>query len=219
MGIESGSKETLRFDKLIDATDLEGEKNQEVFEITRRIEKELSDLPEFIGVAPFGSRLQGYATDKESSDYDIYIFEDKSLRDGGERIIEKLHEILLEYLKKGIKIQIVEQYFNEENVHGLVSMVDTVPPDYYYLTCFANLCRSGRGEKIELWRNKIKEEVLKLPKEKQEKLYRMFSQWLLKTDRISVPKIKKRVSGFDEEEYMNARSRLWLKRVLKIYGE
>jgi len=212
-------------DKLIDAMNIEGKKNEKVFEIAKRLERELSQFPEFIGVFPFGSRTKGYSDENvinsksgmKGSDYDMCILEDKLLKTEG-LINEQLGKVGLEYRKKGVTIEFIEQDFCMKNLRDLFDMAEMVGPDYLYAECFANLCRVGLGQKLKEWRNAICMEISKLPKEKKETVLQLFSDNLVLLERKSLPKITERIPGFDQSEYMNARRQLWTKRVYKIYG-
>ncbi len=77
-----------------------------VFEITRAVERELSQYHWFIGVFPFGSRVKGYSDEKQNSDYDMYIVTDDSAK------FSEIHPILREitktYKSKGISIAFFE---------------------------------------------------------------------------------------------------------------
>jgi len=210
-------RKQLCLNKLIDATDICGSADGTVFEIVQNIYKALSPLPEFIGVAPFGSSTKGYFDRSAGSDFDMYIFEDKTLRDGGDRLLEELHPVLLPYMKKGTPVQIVEQFFNEENIRNLMGMIDSVPHNYFYLTCFANLCRPMRGEKAAYWRNVIKEELAHQPRANQEKFILLIVNSLVNAERISFPKMSERIDGFDSEAYLLSRRILWTRRVEKLY--
>jgi hypothetical protein len=218
-------KSKLPLDTLFDTTNIEGEENEKVFEITERIEKELSQFPEFIGVFSFGSRIKGYAdeniieskTGMSGSDYDVYVFEDRNLK-VKDTAFGVLCEIGREYRKKGIKIQFIFQLLSMENLCSLFAMTDVVDFAYVPLLGFSNLCGFGSGEKIEEWRNKVKEEISKLPKEKQETMFQLFSDCLLTCDKKSLSKIQERIPDFDKEAYLNARRELWTKRVREIYG-
>ncbi len=215
----------LRFDKIVDATNIDGKKNQYVFEVTKRIEKELSKFPEFIGVFPFGSRVKGYGsediietkTGMKGSDYDVYILADNALSWGAEDLYEHSAIIGNEYRKLGIKIEFIIQYINIRNLDGLLEMLDIVGPEYLSLVSFSNLLRPGRGKKIKAWRNVVKEELLKMTKEKREKLLRLFSDSLVFADKRSLLKITERIPDFDKNDWLQSRRKLWTKRVCKIF--
>ena len=127
-------KKNLRLDKLIDATNTDGEKNEKVFEITRRIKTELSQFPEFVGVAPFGSRTKGYAdehifepkTGMIGSDYNVFIFEVGKVGNHNENLQLALEKIGMSYYKQKIKIQFIFQFLDLKYLFGLFEMVDHI---------------------------------------------------------------------------------------------
>ena len=219
-------KESLHLGKLIDATNVEGEKNEKVFEITKHIERELSQFPEFIGVVPFGSRTKGYAdehifepkTGMIGSDYDVFVFELGKISNHNENLQLALEKIGISYSHRRRKIQFIFQFLDLKYLFDLLEMVDHVDIKYLFVQFFANLCRPGRGKKIGEWRNVVKAEILKQPKETQEKVLQLFIDFLVYSDRQSLPKIRERVLYFNSEEYMESRRKLWTRRVCKIYG-
>jgi len=218
-------KNKLYLDKLIDTTNIEREKNEKVFEITRRIEQELSRFPNFIGVFPFGSRVKGYSDENimephsglKGSDYDMHVFENWNILED-ESVTDTLCEIGTEYRKKGIKIHFLEQPLREKDLFCLFDVADMVGTEYTHVQSFATLCRAGRGEKINEWRNKVKEEISRLPKEKQETLFQLFSDFLVSSDKRSLLKISERIPGLDTDEYVASRRILWAKRVRRIFA-
>jgi hypothetical protein len=222
----------LRLDKLIDATNLDWDeenkcwkKNEKVFEIARRIERELSPFPEFVGVFPFGSRTKGYADENiiepksgmTGSDYDMYIFEDTGLKEG-ERTFDILFEMGTEYRHQGIKIEFLGQFLSMKNLFSLFEIADIIDSDYVVLQWFSNLCRSGVGQKIKEWQKKIREEILKLPKEKRDQMLELFSDCLVNRDKKTLSKMAERIRGFNKDEWLDARRALWTKRVYKRFA-
>jgi len=102
----SPQRKMLRYDKLIDATDLSGEKNEKVFEISSELKEKLSTLPGFIGVFPFGSSVKGYNGEKRSSDYDMEIIMERN-HIWREQMDSKLEEIEHEFSDKGIELEFI----------------------------------------------------------------------------------------------------------------
>lgn len=209
----------LRSDKLVDATKLEGEKNEEVFEITRRIERELSQFPEFIGVFPFGSSTRGYNSKKKESDFDMFVLFYPTSTYG--LIGTCLDNLKLEYEKRGLKLQIISRNFNIQKFLEELSSPDLPSRENMMLSIksIANLCRAGRGEKINIARLEVRNEILKMPKEKQEIAFQKIFHWLMVMEEGSLSKIKERIPDFNQEEYLDARRKLWEHRVHVIFGE
>ena len=225
MQAEEISKEKFHFGKITEVMSFNDGKNKEVLEATKRIEEELSQFPEFIGVFPFYSSAKGN-DDKaiigsedtmKGSEHNLYmyIFGDKNFKEGN-RVNERLNRIVTECEQKGINIQFVEHFFSKEEISDLLIKIDTFNQSDYYIWTFANLFRSGRGEKILSLRNMIKNEFLKMQKEKKEKIFDVFIDWLVFVDKKSTEKVTKK-SDIYGDAYLNARRELWTKRLHKIF--
>jgi len=224
MGMEGQPKEKLRLDKLIDATDIEGTKNQEAFNIARDIEKKLSLFPNFVGVVPFGSRVKGYSSEEKGSDYDMDI-----LIDGDMEMLPPLNHLMdfidEQYLEKGIKIHLNPILLTLNEILTEIKYLDEPRSPYVDMSSFKplleadSLLNAGIGPKINVWREKVKSEISKLPSEKKERMYQKFTDSLLQRDESSLKKISERIQDFNREEYLNARRKLWNKRVRNLFGE
>ena len=225
MHAEEISKEKFHFGKITEVMSFNDGKNKEVLEAVKRTEEELSRFPEFIGVFPFYSSIKGNddkaIIDSEDSmkgsehNLYMYILGDKNFKEGN-RVNERLNRIGTEYEQKGINIQFVEHFFSKEEISDLLIKIDTVNQSDYYIWTFANLFRSGRGEKIFSLRNMIKNEFLKMQNEKKEKIFDVFIDWLVLVDKKSTEKVTKK-SDIYGDVYLNARRELWTKRLHKIF--
>lgn len=110
MNLESKQLNTR---KLIDATSLEGDKNEAVFRATEIVEESLSRFPDFISVFPFGSQAAGYNTG--GSDLDLAILIEKDSPEMDEEISS---------LSKSLS-----EKFGETNIHP-ISLRENFP-EYY----------------------------------------------------------------------------------------
>ena len=227
MTTEGIPKEKLRLDKLVDATDIEGVKNQEAFDIARDIEKKLSQFPNFVGVVPFGSRMKGYSSEKEGSDYDMDILVDGDIEPANPSsvLLSHLVDFLDEqYGERGIRVHLNPILLTTNEILKEITYLDEPRSQYVDMSSFKPLLEAdsllsvGVGPKINIWREKIKNEISKLPLEKQEKMFQKFTDSLLQRDTSSLKKIPERIPDFNKEEYLNARRELWTKRVHKIFG-
>ena len=227
MTIEGIPKEKLRLDKLVDATDIEGVKNQEAFDIARDIEKKLSSFPNFVGVVPFGSRMTGYSSEKEGSDYDMDILVDGDAESAipSSVLLDSVAGFLDEqYGERGIRIHLNPKLLTTHEIVNEIRFLDEPRSPYIDMSWYKprleaeSLCGVGVGSKINAWREKIKNEISKLPLENQERMFQKFTDSLLQRDKISLKKISERIPDFNEEEWLNARRELWTKRVHKLFG-
>jgi predicted nucleotidyltransferase len=196
-------KKKLRTDKLIDATDLEGNKNELVFEVADKINKELLKFPEYIGVFPFGSQTKGY--NEKGSDVDVFVFLERTNCD----ILDVLDDIKLKYKEKSISIDFHDKIFNGEDVRNIGYNDDRFEFDVSVLWQF------GKGPKIEFWRDKIRNELWKRPAKEQNAYVTNTVEFLLRRDRMSFMKMSERPVKFDKKEYFKQRRELWEKRLIK----
>jgi len=221
---------TLRTDKIIDATGLERNSddtgfvaNEKVFEITKDIETQLSGLPEFIGVFPFGSRVSGYsveATDeKNGSDYDMNILIDGQYLYGSS-LPNELLDIKQKYKELGIKVNFIPWYFDMDAFFDEISFLSEMPRNEEKADKIAGigvLSGPGRGKKIGQWRELLKTEMMKLPETQQKKYFNEIIDFLMEKERFSIKKLESRISHVNRAQYLEARKNLWSNRIGKLY--
>jgi predicted nucleotidyltransferase len=200
--IPQQEKKQLRTDKLFDATDLEGNKNELLFEVVDRVNEELSKFSEFIGVFPFGSQTKGY--NQEGSDVDTFVLYEKWTKD----LYRVIEGIKAEYEAKGIEVHIVESTFNDWVVEGKEHM--------FIKDAACILWRQGRGPKIEFWRDKVRKTLMNIPSEKQDDCVAEIVSFLSQYDEKSTDKIEYRVEKFDKKEWSKQRNDLWKKRMRSL---
>ena len=199
-------------DRLFDATDIEGKRNKLIFEICARVNNGCSKFPEFIGVFPFGSHMKGY--NNEESDIDIYVLEEKFSQGANMNNISKvLENIKKEYKEKNAKINFFADKFGDVELRNFsnINLATGTIVGWSGL-----LWSRGRGPKIKYWRNKIKEEINKLPEEQKEEKVMAIVSSLMRRDRHSFPKMEERTAEFDERLWLDGRRKMWESRVRKM---
>jgi predicted nucleotidyltransferase len=205
-------KKKLRTDKLFDATDIEGKKNKLVFEICERVNGECSKSQEFIGVFPFGSQTKGY--NNGESDIDIYVLKEESSESADTNNVSKvLENIKKEYKEKNVNVNFFDDKFGDMELRNFSNVNLTTGT---FVGWSALLWSKGRGPKIEYWRNKIKEEINKLPEEQKEEKVTAIVSSLMRRDRHSFPKMEERTAEFDERLWLDGRRKMWESRVRKM---
>ena len=192
------TEKQLRTDKLFDAIDLEGNKNSLVFEATTEINKRLEKFKDYIGVVPFGSQTIGY--NLEGSDIDI----DLLLVKRTEEIDDIVFAFVEEYKQKGVDVNFVPRFIENENGLHVYTMAD--------------LLAYARGPGIEFYRNWMCQEIKKLSPEQQEKFITNMTDIWINRDKMSFQKIKERIKDFDEVEYETKRRKLWENKIRNVLG-
>ena len=195
-------KKKLRMDKIIDATDLEKDKNDIVFEVCEKVNEELSKFPEFVGVFPFGSQTKGY--NNETSDVDVYVL----YEDTKEELHNALKSIKQQYDKIGITVHVIESQFSKFDI-------SLMKRDHLSLSACL-IWRSGRGPKIEFWRNEMRNEMVNLSKEKQSAHIQEVVTYFVNTDEKSFWKMKERMAPFDKKEWLEKRHTMWENQVRSL---
>ena len=228
--VENSIAKKPRTDKLIDATGIERNskgtgyiQNEKVFEITKDIESELSELPEFIGVFPFGSRVSGYSVEaseeKRGSDYDINILIDGQYLYGSS-LPDELLRIKRKYKEQGIEVNFKPWYFDKDDFIDEISFLSEMPRNEekaFKIASIGVLASPGRGKKIEVWRESLREELMKLPESQQNVYFDEIMSVLMNRERFSVGKLENRISDLNRAQYLEVRKKLWSNRVGKIY--
>ncbi len=215
-------RQPYRTDKLFDARKSGETYNREFFAVIRDVESRFSEIPEFIGLAPFGSYTKGYAND--ASDFDIYVIIDAPTRElpAVDKIITSVEE---EYKQKGIKISIHKESistenFGTENASISESTIESAES-------MALLTRTITGHKIGKYRELVKKKVDKMYPLKRKAFFENIVIILTELDGLSrtLEKMDRRADEnensdeFDKEKYVNARRELWEKRAHKLFGE
>ena len=212
----------FRPDKLYDARTLSGESNHELFAVVRDIESRLANIPEFIGLAPFGSHTKGYGA--ENSDFDMYV-----LLDAPSHYLSELDAILNtikeEYEKKGTHLS-----FNKELIRSTASGtpdMDISESTVESIEPISVLSRVVTGHKVDLYRDLVKAKVEKMYPLKKTAFFANIIRYLTDRDTnpLTLSKMEDRASepgtlpAFNKEDYQTARQELWTKRVHKLFGE
>lgn len=206
----------LRPNKLVDAADLYGNKNEVLFEVVKKLEEECSHFPEFIGVVPFGSYVRGY--NKEGSDMDMVVF----LEYDNYRMYDIFNSFADKYKENGVKLSILpwsisrtpDIYEKEKTVDAGTRIVE----QYNAIPTIGMLAWCGIGPKLNKYREDIREKISILPKKRREELLNNTLIFLMGGEKKRIKKIRERIGDFDEKNYLNEREELWKKRIAEIYG-
>ena len=216
--------------KLYVARDIEGEPNREELEIVRKIEKELSVYPAVIGIEVFGSVVGGYGN--EESDIDIRILYDNSKFEDEEAhanfLTGAMKNIFPEwrggpFVKDGKEIHFVPEIISADLIVKRVKTAFEGRPEDFNLFFeeLASITGVVTGKKIDLYRKKIQEKLMKeLSGDQQKKVAEGIIANLEINDTRSLEKKSARMpelSNEDHQEILKKRKEMWKKRVQRIW--
>jgi len=137
-------------EKLYDVQNIKGERNMELSQLVKELNKAFSRHPAHIGIILRGSKVKGYST--ETSDFDMVVLYDSSkVEDKTEKLYfldkSKEHGILpmhlninLKYLKKDFELAVDSE--------GFGAVIQRI----------AALTELATGKKVKEYRNAIREE-------------------------------------------------------------
>jgi len=198
----------LRTDKLIDATNLDGEKNEALFRVTEEVDKELSQFPWYIGTTPFGSQTKGYNSETTNSDIDIYV-------------LHKQFQNIDEHNEYWKTTDNLEGKFGSRNqkLHFIEYGYTDPIFDSTSIPALSVLAMTGRGGNVKMWREKARTEFSALEPEIQNNYFQAMLKNLVLEDQASSVKLRQRIPSTDKYEWLNARKKLWEHRLRNIYFE
>ncbi|MDP3726202.1 MAG: hypothetical protein Q8R36_03315 [bacterium] len=211
--------------KLFIARDVEGKPNDKELIALREVEKQLSQDPLFIGLAPFGSVVGGYST--EQSDVDVYILEDylpAQRESPAEKLRNELITTKLDEIAKRLHIHIhfIITHINPEiMLQNLALGIERGNPCAYIETQLAEMSRLVTGKKINKYRKIIADELQKLSPEQQQQVANNIIESLVRRDVMSFSKRERRIPELTEEDHqriLNEREKMWTKRVKTIWN-
>ncbi len=201
-------------EKLIIPRDLEGEPNAEVIKILRQFETELEKYEWFVAVVPFGSTSLGY--NNESSDIDVKIIYDVAQTENDKNFREHIKG-LKDNLEKSerVKIHTLLSIFNVDAFDGEIAW-----NQLYTVENLAAFTRIAIGEKVESYREKIKQILGSLSVDEQEKVKGYILEHLLVEDEASFWKLvgRKGLSPGSRNEFQENRKSLWTKRISDLWS-
>ncbi len=226
--------------KLYDARDVEGKAQREVFEVVQMLEGLLNDIPGFIGIDPFGSTVKGYGSDADRSDIDINILVDESsVAEGDEELggggsENRKRKALYARVKRDIAL-VAKMYpqkispslvFINEKKNSLyirnhcMQLCNPVSwSDFTTLNDIAQLFRRVSGKKIGEYRQRLVNEIQKVPIHEREIMVQLMAARLVAFEMLNWNKIQKRRNWTNQEEQDNfylvkeSREQLWEKRI------
>jgi predicted nucleotidyltransferase len=196
----------------------DGDRDTVLFDIARKAETSLNEFPEFVAIAPFGSRVKGHANEMSDYDYWVYVDVHKEDKSRARNFVEKLNAITKEYESDGIEVNFHIQGIDVEDIYnGLAYGAEYLDPKA--VETIANLARITTGTSINDYREQVKKylSLHSWTKDEIEELVRRVILFLENEDSAQSSKISKRVAGFDVDKYSNDRKSLWERRVRSLF--
>lgn len=202
--------------KLYILRDIEGEKNEKFIEALRYIEKELSQHPWFIGIAPYGSQTKGYAT--EDSDIDVYIFADIDFP-APNSILDLILDLDGKVKEKfGFDVHHQVRDVGKERLVRIFNEVGF--SEFFAIDELKVMSKMAIGPKIDTLRQYVREIIESLPEERRDKILNRALYFIQQEEAKSGEKIRQRLSISDEEweQIKKERMDLWKRRLETLWG-
>ncbi len=205
--------------KLYIVRDIEGAPNYQELKMIRQLEERLAKDESFVGIAPFGSVVGGYSTEK--SDLDLYVLYDNpditKIDDLGKDV-----DVWEQEMKEaGRKAQVLFENINSELV--IQELREGAAYDNFGLVArkLAEMIRVVTGKKIEHYRKIISAELNTLTPEQKNELAEEVVDSIIRREQLGLRKKKERMSELSEADHqkiMDERTKMWRKRVQKIWN-
>lgn len=215
--------------KLFILRNIEGDPNHRELAIIRQLEDELRDNKTFIGIAPFGSVVGGYSTEK--SDIDLFLLFDSSKAiDVGQEGIDNSEELYKKvdawekkvWKSERININTIFRNINPQHIiHDLELGIKRGDPGEFISTIPADMSRVITGNKINQYRKVITEALNALTADQRKKLVDEIMGSLVRSDERSLQKRLDRMPALSVDEHleiMGKREQMWWDRVQKIWN-
>ena len=209
--------------KLYDPRTLEGSADTNTFESLRELENNLSDIPEFVGLDPFGSTMKGYAT--SDSDIDIWIYIDVGVDD----IVDNINKVtsITDQIKE--RARETEEFIKAEKgkeVNAKIFIINENDNSKRIQTqlrgendalIVGSLFRKLTGKKIVRYRKAAVEEIELLDDLAQRRVVRSMAEALGKTELLNLHKAEARTGEtLNHDELLKQRAAMWEKRIWSI---
>jgi predicted nucleotidyltransferase len=206
--------------KLYIPRNVEGEPNEQELIVIRELEKRLAGEESFVGLAPFGSVVNGYSL--KDSDFDFYILCDWP-KGTSFSVAERTSNIIKAFKReKGIEMHFIYRNVNPELVlSDLEHGIGKNNPGEFVGAVLAEMSRLVTGKKINQYRKIISEKLRELPAEQKQELAISILDNLASGEALSLFKRSKRIGGISKEEHLiilEERKEMWRKRVAKIWN-
>ena len=209
--------------KLFLARDIEDEPNTIGFEVARKINKELENIPTYVGIRLYGSILRGYANINEGSDIDIrvlYNIEEPVEEYEGihpeDKLLRRAQELELELQgETGTEVVLKPTLLSLQAIERTIQSKDYKTAGEY----IGQLTGLIQGKKAYEYRNKVREILSTLPANVKEDIFEAIVERLIWEDGYRRDKWKNR-TGFSDDEInkiLARRAELWKYRVTKLY--
>ncbi len=223
--------------KLYIARDIEGNPNREDLRAIREIEEELKKHPCFIGIAPFGSTMRGYGENYpvykriHGTDLDItIIYNDEKL--SNKEIIkfhnQVTHSIANINLKRHVHVSFcgLSDKKIEKDIESIKKIENQASnPQHlensHLIKFLYNASMACSGNKIEEYREEIREKLNKLPAHVKKMTLHSLLKKIFYVEEMSVGKRKRRLPKLAESDHakiIEQRIIMWRKRIKKIWG-
>lgn len=217
--------------KIFNPVDVDGVYDKRPLDMAREMHEMFEKEKGYVGLMIFGSSVQGFYSN-EKSDLDLRFLYDSSLYKEYDLFGKKIKEpfifrvdrlvektIKKESAKHGKEIHIPLWFAHDINPKKIAQ--DLSCGKLACVESLAELVGLSVGDKIEDYRNYFKRFLQTLPVEMQVKIKNRIIELKLKDEKIASEKRILRNSEFSkdsEDDALNARRELWVKRVEKIYG-
>lgn len=203
-------------DKLYTVRDISADANFEVFEVGRDLDRQFKDHPNFVGTAPFGSKVRGYSD--KISDLDETILIDAKNKEELTLIVNDVVdycEALSE--QKDFKVSPLFSNVNMEQLKkGLESEITS--KEYITSVCaIADICNASKGAKVQVVLENIRNNLLSNNVENSKNILEIGSKYLAERDVANPSKISDRLGKpIDPNLHIEKRIEMWKKRMQKV---
>jgi len=197
----------------------EGKLDFEAHKVAEVLNNEMRESLGYIGVAPIGSMVRGYAT--KDSDIDVVVFRERALVASSteeDAFIREICEHVVAKSKTKRTFSFIQSRFSEKDVQHVIEMAKQNSYDENPLWMYI-FSPTAIGPKIEEYRTMVKEALEPLPEDVREKAVMGMAYALVRAEIRSHEKIEERIPGIDDEQQKNIfreRYNLWMRQIHAI---
>jgi hypothetical protein len=203
-------------EKLYIPRDAEENPDYQAFAVLDDLSETLDKDPQFVGVAPFGSRMRGYSM-KDRSDLDVMMLIDATEENKDEVMGRVYDETVRVAREKQISMTPV---YSNVNMEGLMRglKMEQSSQDFVVAACaVADLCEAAKGRKVKSYQHELAAKLTTLDPEIVAAMVDLGGKYLAQTDVKNIDRLNERKSlNLDAEEYFEKRKQLWMERIKKI---
>lgn len=209
--------------KLFLARDIEGNPNYQEFKTIRLLETELSKDESFVGIAPFGSKMEGHSEQNKSDTDVLVLFDSGDNGKTGDRynLLNKINIWKNEDEKNRLEIHPIPRDINIKEL--TLCLEQGLKEDYFesrLITALAGMSKIVTGNKINNYRKLIAEKLNLLSLEKKEELADRIIKNIMRNEHMSFPKKETRLENLKINYWKiyDERKKMWKNRVQKIWN-